>query len=682
MMCKGESMSSYDTQQVVASLRRMAGSILTLPDEDWLAITESSLRLGAVTHWPTLGPRAAAIARQSVAQLTDAARVEHLRVIGQVARAAQIIELIHHHVQDDGRAADTAERSAVTAFRWLERASGGGNRKFAVADNVALWVLASAALIHEDIGTLLKQGITRKYQSDLGTAHRWPEYFLEDRRSDLEALTADDPDMRALIKDLSSLLAVPPEDGDSLEALASLGAADACWCSRSDSLAEKLWSEPSFARWKPLIRSEDDRKLMADFSAIGGSRADFLVLGDDAVGLGIPGTFDSLLVLALSRTTTEAAVAWHEACVAKEVRASWSIAGDVAENVAWVEDANVGRTSPRGRPHHDGEIDVLVQIEGAIVDVQAKAARSDNPDHREKLPVVQALKQHSSLRQAGTMGVTTVPDSASPAAAAPLRIGPGGLAHIPVTVGTETVHGWAVGRIESADRDDLPRVLTTVDHMRVVNTFVPENYRPAYWIDRYAQQYEGLFFVSELDFLNNWISMLWGEDGAIRVVSQRGLVLASESFLERYIAVANIYADAKSLPEVAEWMNSYRRELESHQPNESAPRFETILRELLVSRTPGALALSRFAMNAPRPALDQAFDTSDPKVVPSRLGVWTVSFEPVARARLDQERIQLALFRTSDGTWRVWERNPWAPGLANGQPPIPRYSAPEQKPRA
>ena len=548
-----------------------------------------------------------------------------------------------------------------------------------MADNVALWVLASAAVIHEDIGQILRQGITRKYQYDRGTAHRWPEYFLEDRRSDLRTLTADDPEMQALIENLVRVLAVPPEEGDSLVALRSIEAADSCWCSRADTVAQKLWSEPSFARWKPLIRSEDDRELVAEFSANGGSRADFLVLGDDAVGLGIPGTFDSLLVLALSRTTNEAAALWHEAAVAKEVRASWSAAGDVSESVVWVQDANVGRTFPSGRPYHDGEVDVLVQVEGAIVDVQAKAARSDKPENREKLPVVQALKQHVSLRIAGTVGITTVPDYASQAPAASLRVGPGWLAHIPITVGTESVHGWPVGRVEPTDGDDLSRVLTTLDHMRVVNTFVPENYRPAYWIDRYAQQHEGLFFVSELDFLHNWLSMLWGEDGAIQVVSELNLVISSNSFLEEYISVANNYADAKSLPEVAQLMDDCRSELESHHPTESAPRFETILRELLESRKPGALALSRFALDAPRPALDQIIDTNDPKILRSQLGRWAVSFEPVPRARLDQEGIELALFQTSAGTWRVWERNPWASRLANGQPPIPRYRAPVRK---
>ncbi|WP_067197282.1 hypothetical protein [Microbacterium sp. XT11] len=166
-----------------------------------------------------------------------------------------------------------------------------------------------------------------------------------------------------------------------------------------------------------------------------------------------------------------------------------------------------------------------------------------------------ALAQHERLRERADAVIELLRDGRETRATRRLRVDLREHTLVPITVGTDVVQRFQVGG--SGASGGSARVLTTLDHLRIVNDFVPAPLRAVYWLDRYAQEHAPLRFIDEIDFLAAWWRAVMAEPDAATLRFLRrdagdgeptrdGLVLASDSDIERVIAVSNAAALAGS----------------------------------------------------------------------------------------------------------------------------------------
>ena len=281
-------------------------------------------------------------------------------------------------------------------------------------------------------------------------------------------------------------------------------------------------------------------ELLTEVLAHAPDRGDVLRSSAGVLVVEPQGFADALVAAATRLASDQQNAEWHERCVEAEVRKMWSRCEKVQANVSWI--------SPRppdlgSAPHKvTGEIDVLILGSEVVVDIQAKSARSVDPSVREALVATGALAQHRKLTTLadGTFwilrdGEHTVRDDRVD------RVELKDRALIAITVGTDVVQRWSVGGASSEGNGEPARVLTTLDHLRLVNEYLPPRLREIYWVDRHAQEHDPMRFIDEVDYLGKWHTWATGEARGLEFRMVNGYMLATDSEVERDLVLRNTW---------------------------------------------------------------------------------------------------------------------------------------------
>ncbi len=315
-----------------------------------------------------------------------------------------------------------------------------------------------------------------------------------------------------------------------------------CYFERPTDVATLLLSNGPPHPWIPVAPREAWRAVLARSMSIAYPRLDLLVIDDEMLVVDLQGWSESFFLSVLGLVGSDASSAWHELAVAREARRLGQVGGTVKPNVAWV-------TSPSRPSSHESEVDAAVEVDGVLLDFQAKAPASGDFRSRQQTAETDALEQHRRLRVAlGRTVHHVVLRGGSWRLAGSTWNVPGNVAlHVPITVGVEPARQWSLG---NSDRDGLGRVLTTLDHIETCNEWVPDLFRAVYWIDRHLAQFGEHRFVDEIDYLGRWLSRLQGQRVALTVVGE-GFILADWNPMERYLWLDNAVGHAISNRSVA-----------------------------------------------------------------------------------------------------------------------------------
>jgi len=633
-------------------------------DADWNDELARLLTFGAVARSEQLD-RIAGRALEDIAKdLHPEARVTHLHLMGIVAKNAQLQELIHAHPHSSP---NTSSRAAAKAFSVIQAAPGNGGSEFSLTDSVAMWTLASMATIHEEVIPVLASAFGRQSKRTIGMMNRWPSFSARRRSEDLNQLSRGNAALREFLGRMWTVGLVYPHQMQSLMDLAGEVAdpRDSCSCAVPIQFVNHLWGNPLEVRWRKAVKTNADQTFLAALVRASEPRRDVLCIDGFAIVLESPGVSDALLVLSVAEASDQRNANWHEARTAEEARKTWQMTGKVVPNWVWVDDSTKVDGSLNRR--HSGEVDVAVILPGVFIDIQAKSARSTDFAQRERLPALEALKQHARLNTLGPTGVFRIRPARHPNAPDRLWstsatvLGPAGLVHIPITVGTEDVHAWGTGA--SGPDSGFARVITTLDHLRLINTYVPEIYRSTYWFDRYAQEFEGIRFVSELDFLEKWSAVLHGETVTLKIAGPNKFALASDGPLERHLALSNSLSFGIRGPFEPRHHNiRVEEQYQRSAPAVVAPRFEKILRATAKDDPGGALGLIRCSVGSALSHAECAIVNLGDKRFSSSVGKWAVihgSEDPRRFAAADADFVLYRSRRQGVLQWRVWQRAAW-----------------------
>ena len=567
---------------------------------DWEAVVRGTLtyKSGSIRLPPGIARSALSILIQ---ELSPSARLSHEYALGSAAKAAQHLVMIHDHDEADPT---RPVRAACIAFLEIKAAHArlSGVRPFARSDTLALWILGAICFEETLESFALSPHFDRKNKRNWGEIVRWPSHIHAERIKDIHLLAKATPRLHAAVEDVLQLLPEVPEFAIGIQRsdsdLTGNETTGECYCADPTAFVQAHWGHAGVSCWRPLSPSPSLREYFLQIEKFSGARGDLLIAGDRAVVVDIQGFLDAVLVLCLNQGTTDRNTKWHEQRVQSEVRSSWHATSKVLANHPWVEDpsslaqANVSR-------NHISELDVAVLGDEWFVDIQAKCAQSATAAGREKLAAVDALRQHQLLAQAGPAGIYMIRPVTKNRAEKLFRTAPffpGNQSNtlVAITVGTESVHQWSVGNSVS-ETDRFPRVMTTLDHMRIVNRYVPTEFRAVYWLDRFAQESDQLRFVDEIDFLEKWGRVLRSESSAIQILGPNNFVLATDGLIQTHLYLSNsMAASSRRLPKpIQTSINAAQETLARSEPNITAPNFMTALRQISSRKPPGYLSFLR-----------------------------------------------------------------------------------------
>lgn len=622
---------------------------------DWSGEVRSILVLSSVPYSKALSQLARPALRKLVGSFGENARRRHLRVLGRVARFAVVAESTHRHEGGRRRGASTSERAASLAFQCLQSELTDGGRDFDPMDSVVMWVLASLMIGAEESVKLARQGLTREYKRDFAATNRWVSSFLSDRQRDIRSLTGEDDCLRKFVDRIVDAARARGEMDEYAQVMAQ-GPEETCWCSQPGAFVEQAWGRWSFARWQQFPMTEGESELLSQLLRASRPRMDVLVIADQIIALNATALLDSLLVLCVSRAGDTLNSAWHEHEVSEAVSLALSPAGEVVSNVFWSTENSIRMANELGNRHHDGEIDVVVLSESFLIDVQAKSSRSLDHEQRERLPITAAAEQHRRLSQTNGATVQLSARVGGSNLERRVQIGSGGLGQISITVGTEVVQGWSIG---GGAAGMPPRILTTLDHLRIVNRFVAEAYRPAYWLDRLAQEFQDFRFIDEMDFLGKWTNLLWGQPGSGEVETIEGLALATDSLVEHWVSQEN------SLLQVADGAAAdhsmiRHSELRGIDPASQQTTVHGVLTRALARSAAEGVSLSRYLVDyRARVKVENALVEKRSISLANSFGLFGVVFGSIlAEDALRMHKLDAVLTITDSGGERFLEARP------------------------
>lgn len=545
-------------------------------------------------------------------------------ILGSIAKSAMINLSTG---QFSSHQAFRFKRGALTGYKLVPKLNTGESSHSLEANlAIALWTLG-LLVEHETHGRIVSRpALTRAEKRELGISTRWVSGFHVDRIRDLKLITKPTPSTWESIDRILKWSNLPQPD------LIDLNFASpeikAPMSSKAETLIRLMWPKRLGYIWQELKDLDTlDIELLLTTEELCASRGDLVINENSALIIEPQGYYDALLTACVGIAGDEMNQQWHEREVAAAVRATWKESSKIYTNVEWTD------TNPELSPHVvvRGEFDSLAVSKDLLVDFQAKSARSAQAKNRESTTVKDAFNQHRALSDALETGVWAIkPSKKTNPHQGYSRIAKFGcppLTHVPITVGTEPVHLWSIGA--SSKENGLVQVLTTLDHLRVVNQFVPDIFRATYWLDRFAQEFGPLQFVDEIDFLDKWSTYLQ-VDGNVRqfeIVDCR-LVMASDSDIERSIVRQNNligYPDNLNItPQVAGSLVG--RKLNYLNVSITSPNLYKILKELRSTAPHDQLLLCRMILGTDLTVIEAAIRARQNTIFPGGIVPWAIQF--------------------------------------------------------
>lgn len=548
---------------------------------------------------------------------------------------------------------------------------------------LALWVMGLVESDQDQLRLFGSRRFEREQKKRLARQPGWIAMLMEPRLADLRWLLKDSPsESRALIEIVEC-------SGDTAQQLdAVIGRRAAAVESTDDAavatVAEFTVEQPEFF-WHDRRALHGPRELLEKLVEISAERGDLLVSGVHYMVVEPQGFMDCVLTLAVQISGDHRNSQWHELAVLREVKKSWKPTGRVIPHLEW---GDLGARGDRSRVH--GEIDVCVLGERLVVDVQAKSPRSSQARQREKVPVVDAAEQHKAIVERMSGSITWLRDGQSTDRvdrAIPIALA--GRDLVSITVGTDVVHRWSIG---DSPRDKI--ILTTLDHLRIVNEYLPAALRPVYWLDRQAQEHGSLLFVDEMDYLTKWhrLAVHGAQSVTLRVYAsadeflpahevpsaQARFVMADDSAIEHDIAIrsSSALAGSKSA-EINRLRHLARAPL--LRDLESAAPLLTILQSPSLRESDAYFRIARAILGNTPDQIGNTFAGGRPKVLRQgieRVAVLPEALTPAAAAALRGDGVHLALSRRPRRSgWSVDELEPPEAGAATRRPRF-RFESP------
>jgi hypothetical protein len=575
----------------------------------------------------------------------------HLRWAAETARRARSLGSLHHECPD------TADIHLGT-FKALCERVGESMPEAATAvpvdQSLALWSIARVAhegeLTHNAKRLIIGSEDAQQNAAVLDSVRRpLPGPNVRRRKAHLKRLLRPVPGAFTEYETFENASGVSPEEMEwlishhyQLRPLAS----GPCYCAVPSLFGGALLLDGPPHPWIRLAPSEPWRRLLADAQAIAQPRLDVLVLDDHALVTDMQGWSDSFFLAALLSGGSDRASQWHESALAREARLIGNHWGRTNPNACWVSD----RTNPSS---HDGEVDVALTVDGVLLDFQAKAPAAPNFRSRFKTADTDALDQHRRLRE--TVGASahvvkrarnewTVTDTV-------WHIPSTVKAHIPVTVGVEAARQWSLGTL---DRHALGRVHTTLDHVELANEWIPDVFRPAYWLDRYLAQFGASRFIDEIDFLGRWITRLKGRESPLGRW-ENGLVHAEWNDVERHLWLDNTIGHGDKHTAIRQQLTQSRHKAVAGLPHLVAPAFCSALRSAAAAKQDNWLILALHCLGVRWDAFGERFRSRTSFQLAQRECTWAVVFSDVRAQALPYSGVDCALVQGSRG-WSVWTR--------------------------
>ncbi|MEU1841179.1 hypothetical protein [Micromonospora chersina] len=650
----------------------LIGKLLPRPPEGgWETLQRlilSSLSFGHLQAPAVIGANALSVLRLLANGLSAEARQAHLRVMASVAERARRLRSLHAACQGDP---STILRSSQRCFDVLVTAEEG-RRKYEAAESLAFYALGrwthERHLQHHS-SVVLRSGISAQRRSglEMRVFHRWPSHIRACRRRDLSRLLAGHPSLVDLHDTLVESSVGTPSD---LKALTDLHArlnvnTASCYCFTDPSAVfESLFGDHIRVPWVALSLNTESESFLRLVEAAAYPRRDLFRLENEALVLEPEGLAGSFMVATLNYVGDATASTWQESEVTREARKMTGGLAKVWANVAWSKSSD-------DLTVHGGEVDCMTILDGVLFDFQAKAPTSLDYRQRESLVCTSALRQHESLHRELRDGVFLIRRkhrTPSLLQSGAIRTAPNGLMHLPVTVGVEPVHEFSVGGSNS--NGGIGRVLTTLDHIRLVNAVVPAPFGAVYWLDRYCIESNDLRFVDEVDFLGRWYALLCGEDQVLdaseALDASSVYVMADFNRIEEYLAAVNAFSgrQLRSDKSVQEWLRKARGDVRRGEPTSVAPKFTGALMSLARRNVRGWLSLAASVVDVNLASLERRFvaksDLSLTREQVSFAIQWNVSTE-----QLDQHvsnglpsEADLVM-HWSGGRWNLWQSPGW-----------------------
>lgn len=570
-------------------------------------------------------------------------------------------------------------RGAINAFKMLPdclEQNKSSNIDSAVA--LAIWTMGMLKVRNDTIRPHSSDQLTRTGKRILSDEYRWVSGLQEYRIKDLKYLLQENEGTKRAVLEIINWNSIFPAE---IEAV--VVAQRRATGGDPESLAEKrileIWPRDSKLFWHSLNEmTPTSRGVLGSIDLISGDRGDVLVVGDEALVSEPQGIMDSFLTFCTDRAGDHRNQQWHEREVAKAIRGTWKDFAQILENVEWVQSL----AKPDLETFSvESEIDVLVKSKDLLLSFQAKSARSSKSKQREKTTIGEAMKQHRVFNDSLNTGAWAVKRNRS---TGKYKIHPriGNMSipervHIPVTVGAENVHLWSVG--SSALEEEFPRVLTTLDHMRVVNFYIPKWFSPVYWADRYAQEFSALKFIDEIDFLGKWANYLRsdGNFGKFEIYGQWVMSTASE--IEESMAIRNTV-----LP-VTEARNAFNSPVlladlarfEYRNFSISYPKINELFEEVSRVSKEDCVLLARAMLGNPLGSVERALEEEECSVFHAGIGRLVVHFESTDMSKvLEKVPDCFVLLQKVSGRWKM-SRVAATDAVANSWK-TPRFSLPDE----
>jgi len=533
-----------DIAEAAAALAAARFPQVTLSAADWARVVSGALS-GTHDYPQAQAVQSRRLLGWACDRLPAASREPLIVAVGAIAKTAQLRWVLAP--SDDERDEDPLRlvRGARQACIRIQAGREPAPTEEVELTPLAMWALGLIDARTSELDLLGAKEFGRDQMKRLARQSAWPAMLDAPRHADLRRLSAPSPRLRSAVETLLSSM------GDDPMAVIRIAALRLPPTTRSLDAAVRLLAEFAVDDPGEAWRELDDlgpqgAEVMRRLAEISADRGDLLVVHDRFVVIESQGFLDALLTYVVGETADTRNKKWHELEVHRAAKKAWPGALQVLAGVSWRDAPAAAEDPPIA-----GEIDTLVRDGGLFIDIQAKSARSAEWTSRERLPVTDALAQHERLHERADAEIELLRDGRETRDSRRLRVDLRAHTIVPITVGTDVVQRFHVGG--SGASGGRARVLTTLDHLRIVNDFVPAPLRPVYWLDRYAQELATLRFVDEIDFLAAWWRAVMTEpDAATLRFLRRGaadgermrddLVLATDSDIERVISVSNTAA--------------------------------------------------------------------------------------------------------------------------------------------
>jgi len=499
---------------------------------------------------------------------------------------------------------------------------------------MALWALGRWELekkIGYATGRMLtsESDTTTHLSLELGSLRPWPAHIVEKRNRDIRKILANKKLYRLYCNLLKTSL-IEPEYYEQLVAFHrehSQGGTS-CYCLIAKSMWSCLFDTRFVISWFTprgnLVQESAD--FIGFVTQAAQPRCD-LVAADGGMRVLDPGAFTSAaLTAAMTLRGTAKASKWQENELRKEVARSFGQYGPVASGTPWIT------TDMRASDGHSGEVDALAFVDGVLFDFQAKAPLSTNFKSRGALIRTDALKQHLKLSDDLTKGVFFLEHqgpSARKLSEKPFSLNADSAVHVPISVGLETSYSFSVGGSNLAN-NPIGRVMTTLDHMRIVNELVPPPLRPIYWLARWSAEFSRLHFFDEMEFLGYWLESR-GQIG-YSAQSVKGYMFARADLAGEYLNVRNQLDHISNRSTVArDKIERILQGIEERLPTRRAPFLMNVVNELSSRHQAGWLRFAACSLEVDFLSAEERFQSKRPFQLETGWGKMVVVFDRVTR---------------------------------------------------